>query len=706
MSDLSVFSDPRSVAVVGASADPAKWGYWLARGALRGRERREVHLVNAKGAVIEGVASVRSLAELDQAPELVVLCAPAPTVPDVVEQALAAGVKGFLGITAGLDGATGEPGLERRLADRVRAAGARLVGPNCLGLYDAANQLELAWGTFRPGSLAIVSQSGQLGLELAGLAAHAGLGVARFVSVGNQVDVTAAELLEDLVDHAETRAVVLYLESFGDGRGLVETMGRLRAAGKPVVVLTVGASEASRAAARSHTGALTAATDVVAAACRAAGAVLVETPSQAIDLAHLLVGGPLPAGRRVAVVSDSGGQGAIAADTLARHGLAVPLLTEGTRQQLADLLPAAAAVANPVDLAGAGEQDLSTYARVVDVIAGSGEVDTVVMSGYFGCYGADTPELEERELEVVQALAGVTRTRALPVVVHSMSHDSVAVRSMRAQAVPTLHTIDAVARSVDVAAALAETGTTQTRRAVPALAEVGEPADYLAGRALLASYGVSYPGAAGIRTAEDARAAAAALSGPYVLKAGWIEHKTEVGGVVVGLVDADAVVEAFADMHARLGEGAYVLEEMDAQRDVVELIVGARRDPSFGPVVLVGLGGVQAELHKDVRLALAPVDEAEALDMIRSLRSFPLLDGWRGRPRVDAGGAAHAVAALSRLLAERADVVEAEINPLRVGPEAAVAVDALVTLAGPTQDTPTDGAAVATAPTELTGASR
>lgn len=679
MSDLSVFSDPRSVAVVGASADPAKWGYWLARGALRGAARRQVHLVNAKAATIEGAASVRSLADLDAAPELVVLCAPAPTIPDVVRQALAMGTKGFLGITAGIDNAHGEPGLERRLAEEIRAAGARIVGPNCLGLYDAATDLDLAWGTFTPGRLAIISQSGQLGLELAGLAAHEGLGVSRFVSVGNQVDVSAAELLDDLVDHEQTSAVVLYLECFTDARGLVATMARLREAGKPVVVLTVGASEASRAAAQSHTGALTAATDVVRAACRAAGAALVDTPAQAVELAHLLLGGPLPGGRRVAIVSDSGGQGAIAADTFARHALEVPRLSDRTQAALAALLPPAAAVANPVDLAGAGEQDLTTYARVVDVLAGSGEVDAVVLSGYFGCYGADTPELVERELEVVEALAGVVGAHARPVVVHSMSHDSVAVRSMRARAVPTLHTIDAVARSLELATMMAE----DAGRPVPGpvatpVAETGKALDYLAGRERVAAAGVTYQDAAPLRDVEGLRAAAGRLTAPYVLKAGWLEHKTEVGGVAVGLADATAAEAAFVAMHARLGEGDYVLEEMDRQADAVELIVGARRDGSFGPVVLVGLGGVQAELYRDVQLALAPVGEDEARTMIEALRAYPLLDGWRGRPAVDVAAAARAVAAVSRLLADEADLVECEINPLRVGPGGAVAVDALV----------------------------
>lgn len=687
MSDLSVFSDPRSVAVVGASADPSKWGYWLARGALRGAARRDVHLVNANGAVIEGCQSYPSLAELPGVPELVVLSNPPATVPAVIEQALALGTKGFLGITAGLDAAHDDLDLERRLAEQVRAAGARMIGPNCLGLYDAANELDLAWGTFTPGSLAIISQSGQLGLELAGLAAHAGLGVARFISVGNQVDVSAAELLEDLVDHAETRAVVLYLESFSSGRDLVATMARLREAGKPVVVLTVGASEASRAAARSHTGALTAATDVVAAACRAAGATLVDTPSQAVELAHLMLGSPMPRGRRIAVVSDSGGQGAVAADALARNGLTVPRLTGETSAALASLLPTAAAVSNPVDLAGAGEQDLGTYARVVDVLAGSGEVDAVVLSGYFGCYGSDTPELEQRELEVVETLAGVVRSHGKPVVVHSMSHDSLAVRSMKALAVPTLHTIDAVARSLHLATAMAESQAHPAPEQVAdSSAELGKAAGYLPGRDLVASYGVTYPAAAAVRSVADLQAATAGLAAPYVLKAGWLEHKTEVGGVAVGLASAAEVEVAFADMHARLGDGEYVLEEMDQQESVVELIVGARRDRSFGPVVLVGLGGVQAELYRDVQVALAPVGLGQARAMLQSLRAYPLLDGWRGRPRVDIDAAAQVVSTLSRLLAENPDLVECEINPLRVGPAGAVAVDALVVTAVPASD--------------------
>jgi acyl-CoA synthetase (NDP forming) len=466
------------------------------------------------------------------------------------------------------------------------------------------------------------------------------------------------------------------------------------------VVLTVGATEASRPAARSHTGAMTAATDVVAAACRAVGAVLVDTPVQAVDLAHLLLGSPLPAGRRVAVVSDSGGQGAIAADALTRDGLTVPPLGPETSERLAALLPAAAAVRNPVDLAGAGEQDLTTYSRVVEILLESGDVDSVALTGYFGCYGDDTPELVERELEVVATLADAVRSHGRPVVVHSMSHDSDAVQSMRANSVPTLHTIDAVARSLAIAAELVEVGEPALPEVADAPAAAGRPeaVPYLDGRELLAGYGLRYPGAEQVRDEAEVRAAAARLNAPYVLKAGWLEHKTEVDGVALGLRDEGAAVAAFAAMSQRLGPGGYVLEEMDHHDDVVELIVGGRRDPSFGPVVLVGLGGVQAELYRDVRIALAPVTPEQARSLLESLRGYPLLAGWRGRPSADVHAAAEAVAAVSRLLAEHPELTECEVNPLRISPDGAVAVDALVLQAGSSEPVPS--------PSLLTGATR
>ena len=257
--DLRVFRDPASVAVVGATADPAKWGYWLAKGALAGRHRREVYLVNRSGAEILGEASHRCLGELPATPELVALCVPPAHIGAVVDEALALGARGFLGITAGVPD-------EAAIARRITDAGARLVGMNSLGIYDSSTELRLAWGDFTPGPIAVISQSGQLGSEIANLAARAGLGVSRFVSIGNQSDVRAGELLGDLIADGTTRVVALYLESFSAGEHLIDTLTRLRGAGKHTVLLTVGGSEASTRLARSHTGSLTSNLDVVDAA--------------------------------------------------------------------------------------------------------------------------------------------------------------------------------------------------------------------------------------------------------------------------------------------------------------------------------------------------------------------------------------------------------------------------------------------------------
>ncbi|MEV0388488.1 acetate--CoA ligase family protein [Nonomuraea sp. NPDC050643] len=701
---MRAFSDPASVAVVGASADPAKWGYWLARGALRGAHRRKVHLVNRSGAVIDGIATVPGLRDLPDVPELAVLCVPAAALPEVVEEALDLGVRAFVGITAGLDGAR-----ETALAERIRAAGARLIGPNCLGVYDSMTALELAWGNFTAGALGIVSQSGQLGLELAGLAGEAGAGVSRFVSVGNQTDVTAADVLADLAGHDKTAAVVLYLESFRDGRALVKTLAGLRERGKPVIVLTVGASAAGRAAALSHTGALTSGTEVVRAACRAAGAIFAETPAQAVDVAQLLLAAPLPAGRRVAVVGDSGGQGAMAADVLSRHGLELPALG-AVSARVAELLPPAAGIRNPIDLAGAGERDLTTYSTLVELLLASGEVDGVVLTGYFGSYGADAPSLQPAELAVVDAVGAVVERYRRPVIVHSMSRDSVAVRALRKHGIPTYATIDQVGRSLGLATESATRGPRVSASTAPASggmvpsddvvsggavssadavsgiamlsADVvsGSAVPYLAARAVFTGYGVVYPPAVAVRGLDDLRGAAGRLRPPYVLKAAWLAHKTESGGVVTGLGDMAEAAGALAALVGRLGEGEYVLEEMDARPGTVELIVGGRRDPSFGPLVLAGAGGTASELYRDVAVELAPVTVEVAERMLRGLTAYPLLTGWRGAPAVDIRAAAEVVAAVSRLIAGRSDVVECEINPLRAGPDGAVAVDALVVL--------------------------
>ncbi|WP_406238549.1 acetate--CoA ligase family protein [Nocardia sp. NBC_01009] len=666
---LRVFRDPRSVAVVGASADESKWGYWLASGALRGRHRRRVELVNRRFDTLLGSACAPSLSALDATPELAVLSVPAAQVAGVVAEALEMGVRGFLGITAGIE-------KEAELAEAIRAAGARLVGANSLGIYDAVGELELCWGRLQPGSLAIVSQSGQLGSEIATLGARRGLGVSRFVSVGNQSDVTAAELLADLADHDQTKVIALYLESFADGEQLFDTLSALRETGKQALLLTVGAGAASSRMAQSHTGSLTSRMDVVDAACRRAGVHRAGSPAELVQIAQACLATTSPAGRRVAVVGDSGGQCGVAADRAVAAGLSVPAVKEEVATQLSGLLPPGAAVSNPVDLAGAGERELGTYVDVLASVLSDPDVDAAVLTGYFGRYHEDVPALAVREREVAENIAAVSASYGKPVFVHTMADSSSIADALWAGGVPVFEDIDATVRTVAGMVALRP-------MTAPAPAELGVPAGvslsgYWAARNALADCGVPFPSGMVVRHRLEAVAAAETLQAPYVLKAGWLAHKSEHGGVVLGLADAYELVEAFDRMRAALGDGEYVVEEQDRSEHVVEVLIGGHRDPGLGPVLTLGAGGTEAEALRDTAVELAPISEETARSMIARLRCAPLLDGWRGRPATDIAALAALAAAVSRFLAANPGVSEVELNPVRVGPAGALAVDALI----------------------------
>src|SRR3954447_9097727 len=295
--DLQPLFAPSSVAVLGASNDPAKWGNWLARGALQGAHRRPVYLVNRKGGEVLGVEAYASVEELPEAPELVVIAVPAAGFEEAVDSALAKGARAIVGITAGLGEGGGEAhAREQALVERVRAAGAMLLGPNCLGVFDASSDLGLASNEFPPGSIALISQSGNLALELGILARAADMGFSRFASVGNQADLDLAEIVASFAAHEGTELIAVYAEDFSDGRAFVDAAA---AASTPVILLTVGRSDASIRAAVSHTGALVSDVSVVEAACRSAGAHLVSTPGEMIDLAQALLRARTLAGPRV-----------------------------------------------------------------------------------------------------------------------------------------------------------------------------------------------------------------------------------------------------------------------------------------------------------------------------------------------------------------------------------------------------------------------
>lgn len=678
--DLRPLFAPRSVAVVGASADAAKWGGDLARRLHASAGGRRLYFVNRRGGALYGRPVAPSLSDLPETPDLVFLAVPATACEEVVDEGLRLGVPAFVGIFAGL-GETGAEGRrrERSLAQRVRAAGSVLLGPNCMGLADAASGLQgVPYLDVPFGDIGFLSQSGAMGEEMAMRARAHGCGFSRYVTLGNQADLGLSDLLATFVDHEPTKVVALYAEGLGDGRRLAAVAARVAASGRPVVLLCPGRSPAGARAALSHTGSLTAGSEVVDAVCRAGGVIRVDTPQELFEAALALRSQPPAAGRRVAVVSDGGGPGGIAADLLAGAGLDVPRFSPGLVARVRAALPLSAGE-NPLDFA-LSTIDPGAFGAVLPVLAGCGEVDAVFCVGQLGYWSARFPEFAANvaaEVAGAEAMAAAAGRAGMPLVVSTVYPESAPARRLRELGVPVYRELASgvAALGALVAAAAPPAG-------VPALpAPAALPSgtwDYWRARAALAAAGVPFPPARLVTDAAAAVAAARDLGWPVVLKVPTVLHKSEAGAVVTGL-RSPAAVRAAAQRLLAAHPGSGLVVEAEAPRgDGVEVLVGCRHDPQAGPLVVVGLGGVQAEALRDTAVALAPVDGDEAVRLLAGLRGAALFGPFRGRGALDLEAAGRVVAAVSGFAAAHEGLGAVEVNPLLLLPQGALALDARV----------------------------
>jgi acyl-CoA synthetase (NDP forming) len=674
---LASLFNPRSIAVVGASDDPAKWGNWIARNALKGAHRREVYLVNRRGGELAGHPIYPSLRDLPAPAEMVVLAIPAGAVEATIDDALAVGTRIFVAITAGFgeQGAAGQA-QEARIVQKVRDAGARLLGPNCMGVSDASAELYIASGGDETGPIALVSQSGNLGIEIGLMLQREGLGFSRLVSLGNQADIGAEEVLESLIEHPETRAILLYLEGIRDGRRLVAGAQRAWEAGKPVVLIAAGVSQVAARAARSHTGALATEADAIAAACHAGGIIQVATPRQAIAVLQVMLPAARPQGPRLGIVADGGGHGVLAADLATAAGLSVPSLSSATQQAVRAHLPATASVVNPVDMAGGGEQDFGSYGRVAQVLLESGELDAVLFTGYFGGYSTESEALGDQELASAEVMANARDATGRALLMHSMHFAAGPNQYLRQREVPVY------AAAEDAIEAIARAVRWQSPPVPPLPVPAAVPAvsadDYWSARSLLADAGL--PVAVARLVADGEPAKSAGLRFPLVAKALGLNHKSDEGGVLLNIADEAHLARAVDSLRAQLAPPAIVIEEQAPVSEGIELIVGCRQDPAFGPLVMVGFGGIFAEILRDTAVALGPISEGDAEALIRGLRGAPLLLGARGRPILDIPAAAAIASQLSLLAASHPEIAALEVNPLLVLPDRVVALDARVML--------------------------
>jgi acetyl coenzyme A synthetase (ADP forming)-like protein len=676
---------PRSIAIVGVSRHPRGIGRRVLEALVSNRFPGEIYAINPAGGDIDGRPLLAGCRDLPAPVDLAVIAVPADRVLDAARDAIGAKVGGLLVISAGFAeiGADGAA-RERELAAMVEAAGIRMIGPNCLGLVNAPAGVNASFSPTMPpaGHIALSSQSGALGLTILELARQRGLGLSTFVSVGNKANVSSNDLLEYWEHDDDTRVITLYVESFGNPRRFAELARRIGRE-KPIIAVKAGRTRAGSRAASSHTAALAATDTVVDGLFAAAGVIRADTIDELFDVAALVADQPLPAGRRVAVVTNAGGPGILAVDACERAGLQVAPFSAALSAELGGCLPSTASVVNPVDMIASADAD--AYRRVVRAVMQSGEADAVLI--------IYTPvDRADRDATVAGIRDGIREAReagaTLPVLGCLMAERGVAPLGVGDERVPVYLFPENAARALARTCAYAEWRRTAHPAAIrPDDIDRGTARDVVeaalaGGRGwlrpdetarLLRAYGITLTPTVAARTAGEAVARSAAIGFPVAAKltATGLVHKSDVDGVRLNLGRASDVRDAFEGLTrvaATLGfTDAGVLLQPMAPRGV-ELMVGATHDPLFGAVVGFGRGGTDVELERDMQFRIAPLSGREAEMLMRESRAWPLIEGFRGRPPADARALAEVIERVAWLASDFPEVAELDLNPLIAAP--------------------------------------
>ena len=684
---LRPFFEPASVAVVGASRRRGSIGGELFRNILDADFSGTAYPVNRDGAAVAGVRGYRSLADLPETADLVVICLPAATVLDAAEEALLTGTKALVVISAGF-AEVGSEGVERQdeLLALVRAHGARLIGPNCLGISVAGPSLNATFAGRTPpaGNIGFSSQSGALGLALLEAAVSRGLGLSAFISIGNKADVSSNDLLEWWEDDDATDAILLYVESFGNPRRFGRLARRV-ARSKPILALKAGTSASGARAASSHTAALAGSEAAVNALFDQAGVIRASSLEELIDTAALLSSQPRLAGRSVGLLTNAGGLGILCADACEAAGLELPSLSDDSVAALRELLPAEASVANPVDMLGGATAQ--TYADVVPILLADSRLSAVIVL-FVPAVSATADEVARAVEEIAAAtsadkpvLAVIMSSEGIPEAlrgsrnVAAFAYPESAARALGRTAeradwlrrphgdVPALDGIDREQAAAVVERALAE--------------DEDSWLDPAATRELLLAYGVPLVPERVATTSDEAAAAAAEFGFPTVVKTAIPgAHKTETGGIALDLVDAEAV-RAAVD---RIGLPVVVQPLVSGG---AELLAGIVQDPVFGPLVAFGPGGVFAELIGEAAFRIAPLTDLDAEELVTEGKAGHLVAGFRGARPASAAALTDLVHRLSRLGEDLPAVAELDLNPVMALPDRCVAVDARVRVRSP-----------------------
>lgn len=689
---LDAMFKPRAIALVGASDDPYKIGGRPLRYMAEAGSDVKLYPVNPTRETVQGVKAYPSVSAIPEQVDQVILAVPASRVEAAVEDGLAAGVRSFVMFSAGFAEA-GEAGAaaQAALVARIQAAGARLLGPNAMGLFNTNDRIfatfssALDRGIPEVGRVGVVSQSGAVGSYIQNLILNRGVNISKFVATGNEADVEASECLAWMADDPETDVLVVYLETCRNGPGLIRGLETARANGKPVIVLKAGRTEAGQNVAASHTGAMAGSAAVFDAALKAAGAHLCHSLAELVELTYTCANGALPKDRNLAIITVSGGIGVMSTDAAIEQGMALPPMSEAAFSKIRESLPLAVGL-NPLDTTAATIGDRTIFMNAVEQMLASQAYGSVML--FVGNAGLNT-----RDPKIMAD--GLTKlTSDYPDTLFAICTQSTPENAKAFEATGFLvyENPESCVLAFSGAARLGEAlrATLPERAALPAPVTLPDRLDEVSSAEVLADAGLRFARSETAGSAEEAVRLAGEFGYPVVLKirSPDIAHKSEVGGVKVGLADPAAVREGYAAIMASARAAAPEAEILGVSVNQmvtggVQCILGTHHDVTFGPMVMVGLGGIYTEVLKDTAMRPAPVNSDEALEMIQGLKGFALLNGARGAEKADIAALADNIVALSRFAAAQGAALEgAEINPMLVMADGCIGVDALVIPAG------------------------
>lgn len=709
---------PESIAIVGASKDPTKRGFRSIQKLLEDGFTGAIYPVNPKEKSILGLATYPSLAAIPGPVDLALVCTPAKTLPNVIAQCGAKGVKGAVVLAGGFAEAGDEgKALQERMVEEAKKHGVRIVGPNTSGIFNThAKSNIVGFSNLKAGGIALLSQSGNMALSLVTEAqANGYVGLSTYVGIGNESDIRFHEYLEYLRDDENTKVVIVYVEGMKNGQLFVETLKRV-AREKPVVIYKSGRTSAGRSSAQSHTGALAGDYAVSEGVLKQAGAILARKSDEILSLAEALSLLEPMASRRVAVLADGGGHATIAADALIEHGLVLAPLSNATKQALAASLPSSAAVANPVDVAGGTDSNPAVFADCARILLADPSVDALLITGLFGGYGVRFSQtLTEVEMETSERIAALHKKFGKPVLIHSLYSSLYAdlrpkpLTLIRERGIPVYDSLELAVRCIQ---ALADFGDVR-RRPLPVANTKPVRSQHFRqvietcrregrnvvleheARQALEDTDVDMSAPALLASTPDQAVKAFETLGhvPVAIKvvSRDIIHKTDAGGVKLNVADAAGVRQAFAEIvesstrYTRSHEGrdpdiTGLLVTPMAPKGGIEIIIGVARDPSYGPVLMFGLGGVLVEVLKDVVFRSLPLSEADARSMLSEIRAAQILEGVRGAKPTDKEALVRLMLGISRLCAAFPEIAELDLNPVLAYPHGVGILDVRILL--------------------------